>query len=338
MRACIRGLLVGMAACGASVAQAWVPQGHQTVGAIADALLAGTPAGLEVRRILGAGATLKTAALWADCAKSVVRDPGTGEFQYVVNAKYMECRPFETPAGQKAMESFVRRNWDSCRPAAGEEPCHKQYHYADVAFEREAYARTDIGTSDHDIVSAILAAVAVLQGGSAPAPFDIASRKEALRMLAHYVGDLHQPLHVGSIYLDAGGREVDPDGGHYDPATRNQGGNLLLDGSQRLHGEWDAIPASLGVAQFRTAGAAAARRVPVTRGPLTAWPALWATESVLASHRAFQTLTFGAQDAATKTWPVTEPDGYAAAQAALQKTQIVKAGARLAQLLEAIYP
>jgi hypothetical protein len=33
----------------------------------------------------------------------------------------------------------------------------------------------------------------------------------ALILLAHYVADIHQPLHVGAAYFDAQGRATDPD-------------------------------------------------------------------------------------------------------------------------------
>lgn len=151
-------------------------------------------------------------------------------------------------------------------------------------------------------------------------------------------GDVHQPLHVGAIYLDSSGHEVDPDGGTFDPATKNRGGNHLLDGGSNLHSEWDAIPSSLNAAHFRSAGVAKAKLVPVTTGSVDLWPAAWATDTMLASHAAFQGLTFGPEDLAKKTWTLTKPAGYAAMKAALQKKQLVKAGARLAQLLQAIYP
>ena len=77
----------------------------------------------------------------------------------------------------------------------------------------------------HDVVSAINAAIAVLQGSASPSPVSFTSKREALRVLAHYVGGIHQPLHVGAIYLDASGHEVDPDAGTYDPATKTQGGS-----------------------------------------------------------------------------------------------------------------
>jgi hypothetical protein len=320
----------------ASPIYAWGPQGHQTVGAIADELIAGTHAGAKVKSILGPAGTLQTAALWADCAKGVVKNSSTGAFHFVVNPLYAECAPFQTTAGKQAMVAFVKRNWDACHPKPDEEVCHKQYHYADVAIERNTYARTDVGTSDHDIVSAIQAAVAVLQGGSSPVPFAIVGKKEALRMLAHYIGDIHQPLHVGAIYLNAAGNEVDPDAGTFDPATKNQGGNLLMDGTRKLHGEWDSIPASLTVASFKAAGVAAAQLVPLTAGPVNQWPISWATDTVLAAHAAFQGLTFGAVNAGK--WPVTEPASYPATRAALQRDQLVKAGAHFAQALKAIWP
>lgn len=320
-----------------SPALAFGPAGHQTVGAIADTLIAGTHAGIEVKKILGAGATLMTAALWADCAKGVKKN-AAGVFHFIVNSRFSECTPFQTAAGKRAMVTFVKRNFDACRPAADQEDCHRQYHYADVAIERDQYARTKVGTSDHDIVSAVNAAVTVLQGGTAPVPFSLISKKEALRVLAHYIGDLHQPLHVGAIYLDAAGHEVDPDVSGLDPASKTQGGNKLMDGPRKLHGEWDDIPSTLAVGQFRAAGVAAARLVTASTGPVAGWAEQWATDTVVVSHTAFQGLTFGVENMGSKTWPVVEPVGYATVRAGVQKEQLVKAGARFAQLLEAIFP
>ena len=74
---------------GASVALAWGPNGHQTVGAIADKLLAGTHAGSEVKSLL-AGGKLRRAALWADCAKGVVESSAV--FRFVVSPRYPECK------------------------------------------------------------------------------------------------------------------------------------------------------------------------------------------------------------------------------------------------------
>jgi hypothetical protein len=334
MKALIQLLMAATCLCGSAATFAWGAPGHQTVGSIADSLVVGTNAAKAVKSILGSE-KLETASLWADCAKGVTEKL---PLKYVVNSKYTECKPFETATGKAQMVDFVTRNLGACMPAPGDESCHRQYHYADVAIERDAYARSEIGTSDHDIVSAINAAIAVLQGGASPSPIGFTSKREALRVLAHYVGDIHQPLHVGAIYLDASGHEVDPDAGTYDPATKTKGGNKILDQGKDFHtAVWDAIPASLTAAKFK-GGVAQAKLVQTTPGPINQWAAAWASDTVLASHTAFSGLIFGAENISEGTWPVTEPTGYSAVRASLQKTQLVKAGARLAQLLQAIFP
>src|SRR6266511_1624860 len=50
-------------------ASAWGNEGHQTVGAVADTLIAGTNAEVQVRTLLVAGESLSKVSLWADCAK-----------------------------------------------------------------------------------------------------------------------------------------------------------------------------------------------------------------------------------------------------------------------------
>ena len=119
-------------------------------------------------------------------------------------------------------------------------------------------ARYPLGTNDHDLVSAIGAAVAVLTDKPAPPPFSIKDKKEALLLLTHFVGDLHQPLHVGAIYLDAAGKLVDPDAApEMDPATETHGGNVIQDENLNLHHEWDDIPTDIGEAFTRELLAAA---------------------------------------------------------------------------------
>jgi len=331
--------VVLLGALDARSAGAWGYEGHQTIGAIADSLLIGTAAEKAVRDILGTE-KLETASLWADCVKGV---SDTAPYTFHLNSRYRECDPFQQSAtGRGEMEDYVRRNSTACHPDSAGEACHRQYHYTDVAIEHNTYDRADVGTSDHDVVSAIDAAIAKLKGRAVPAPFSLDSRKEALRVLAHFVGDVHQPLHVGAIYLNATGVEVNPDTSTFDPATKTRGGNLLIHGRNRkLHAEWDAIPRSLTAAQFLSDGVMQARLVPVTAGPVSGWARAWASETVGVSRAAFAGLSFGAErNAGTRgaEWPVLEPTNYAAHRDALQEEQLVRAGARLAQLLEAVFP
>ena len=316
-----------------TVTLAWDSTGHQTVGAIADRLIAGTNAETEVQRILGT--SLRVSAVWADCAKGVERKGA--KFSYTATGKRWECQLFETSAGKAEMANFVRRNWDNCAPLPDEDRCHKQYHYTDVSNLRGRYAKGLAGTSNHDIVSAVSAAVAVLQGKPAPAPFSINTKKEALRLLAHYVGDIHQPLHVAAIYLDQDGNAVDPDHGSFDRSTETRGGNQLLDGSDSLHFEWDHVAENLSVDRLDDEILSEARKIATTHGSLSNWSTKWASDTMLASKPAFKGLTFSHEDN-EHHWLVTLPDGYSEMRATMQREQLIKAGARLAQVLEAIWP
>jgi hypothetical protein len=318
---------------------AWGPDGHHTVGAIADKLLAGSTAAKEVSALLG-GLALQDAAVWADCAKGV--DP-TKDYAYTSAGQYPECKIYETPALEAEMSDFVRRNDTNCARKPTEESCHKQYHYSDVAIQRDHYALGTAGTRNDDIVAAVGAAVQVLKGDAAPAPFNIKDEREALLLLAHYVGDIHQPLHVGALYLDAQGKPVDPDSGTLDPATDTRGGNqiITINASTKkkganLHHTWDEIPGTMTSSHLTTSWLAQARAIRPSSGPMTDWPAAWATETLGQAQLAFKGRKFGPKSGSD--WTVTLPASYNNTMSSIKKKQLTKAGARLAQILQTIWP
>lgn len=327
-------LLLPVVVLVSGTAYGWGPDGHHTVAQIASELIAGSNAETQVRAVLGS-ISLVDAAVWADCAKGV--NPTT--LQYQGAGKYPECAVFETPDGEAAMVDFVRRNATNCVIKPGEEICHKQYHYSDIAIQHMTYQTTFVGARNDDLVAAVVAVTHVLKGDPAPAPFSIKDKPEALRLLAHYAGDIHQPLHVGAIYLDAQGNEVDPDAGTFYPATATRGGNniMVLPGAKRnLHATWDAIPASLKMTHVNAAWLSAARAVPASAGSDFDWPKQWASDSVAEASQAFSGLAFG--PLANGHWSVTLPSGYSRTMSAIKKRQLTRGGARLAELLKDIFP
>jgi hypothetical protein len=188
------------------------------------------------------------------------------------------ARYFGNPTG--FMVDYAGRNWLNCdfRPDGPDNPpagCHNTSHFDDGAVQRNKFDRSFLGTNEHGLVAAIGAAIAVLQDKPALPPFSILDKKEALLMLTHFVGDLHQPLHVASAYLDADGRFVDPDAAHaIDPATATNGGNSIQDQNAVFHAEWDDIPTDIGDAWTREL-LAVARSVRATEGATKDWPAKW---------------------------------------------------------------
>jgi hypothetical protein len=319
---------------------AWDFKGHRVVGSVADQIL-NANAKQKVAQILGF--ELRIAGPWADCVKSVVQNDD-GTFTYKEDPNHPEyeipCTSFRTPTEQKRMEDYVGRNWFQCiyPPTGRQRGCHNTYHFDDVAIERDRFDRSYMGTNEHDLVAAITAAIAVLRDKPASAPFSIVDKKEALFMLAHFLGDLHQPLHVGSVYLDANGTLVDPDSVHQiDPTTDTVGGNNIEDQHRIFHAEWDAIPTDLGetaTSELLTA----ARGQPPSSGNIEDWPVAWASDTIVASHDAFAGARF--KQISPHHWSVTfdDRDAYLASQDRIQRTQLAKGGARLAELLNAIWP
>ena len=333
MRTLLTCLLYSALAASSWPAAAYGPDGHKTIGAIADRLLVGTRASTQVAALLG-GLSLQDAAVWADCAKGV----NETTLKYVKNARFQECAVFETPEGIAAMEDFVTRNNRQCNPAPDDEICHKGYHYTDIAIQHPHYDNSLVGARPSDIVAAIRAALIVLQGGTSPAPFDFKDKREALLVLAHYVGDIHQPLHVGAVYLSAAGRRSNPDVGTYNPQTFTRGGNQLLIGGDpkaKLHGAWDDVPDALKSAQA-DALSVAARRIAVTPGSLPDWPQTWASETLNDARKAFVGTRFAAKSG--KTWNITLPPNYTPTMTAIKTERVESAGARLAQALQAVWP
>ncbi|MGB9369294.1 MAG: S1/P1 nuclease [Xanthobacteraceae bacterium] len=324
-------------------ARGWDHEGHQLVGSIADQLLAGHPAEKQIESILGF--KLRIAATWPDCARSI-KPQKDGSFSFVYDPEHPEytapCPPFLLGAERPRLEDYVARNWNNCAYSEGElnekKGCHETYHFADVPIHRNRYYLGYAGTNEHDIVQAINAAIAVLKGELPRPPFSIKDKKEALFLLAHFVGDLHQPLHVGGVYLDSKGKPVEPD----TPADVKKdqetfGGNALYDGRVPLHVIWDDTPKELGT-RANAALVSDARAVPPTSGDIGGWAAAWASESLIASQGAFADLTF--DEKGQRGWDIKFKDRttYLAMVPKVQRERIILAGARLAALLKAVWP
>ena len=312
--------------------------GHAFSAAVADRLL-NPRAARQVARTLGM--TLQVASTWADCIKDV--QPHRDGWRYVPDSRFHRaCQAFETVEGIAGMIDFVSRNSTQCDLGGRNNACHKKYHFTDVAIQRDHYDRRFIGTSDHDVVSALQAAINVLHGRPAPAPFSIRNRREALLLLAHLVSDAHQPLHVGALYLDDRGQPLDPDaaGPPFDPKTATRGGNLIADGTSNLHAEWDAVAAVLQQRRIDRRVLAEARGIAAGAADPLQRPAAWASETLLVSRAAFDALVFRPEAAKPGQWSVQFADraAYFHRKDAIQARQLIRAGARLAQLLNALWP
>jgi hypothetical protein len=218
---------------------AYGPVGHQIVGAIADQRLANSATGAKVAALLD-GLPLEKAAVIPDEIKGWDKrgadDPGI--FHYSSHPKIDE-----------QLRAFWRANQPT-HDVNSPMPSHHWFHYTDVpVLNPEKYADGKTGRSQWDVVHMTRFCVAVLKGDEPEENARKITKPIAVILLAHYLGDIHQPLHVGAEYFDAAGRPIDPDKGK--PGLEDEGGNTLTlqltDGANpvdprrhtKLHGFWD---------------------------------------------------------------------------------------------------
>src|SRR4029453_16060403 len=183
----------------AAQAYAYAPLGHEIVGVIADERLANTPTAAKIRALIG-NLSLEKAALLADTIKG-------WDKKGVDNPKSFRVA---APKIDRQLRDFWRAN----HPAYGiysTAPSHHWFHYTDVpVMPAQNYGDGTAGRGKWDIVHMIPYCVEVLRGHRPDQNEGKITKPVALILLAHYVADIHQPLHEGAQYFDAQGRVADP--------------------------------------------------------------------------------------------------------------------------------
>jgi hypothetical protein len=321
MRKAIRAALLGAGALVAvtTPAAAWDYPGHRMVGGIADFVLSARhpKAYSKVKDLLATKdadgnrlvRTLSQVAVFADCAK-----PNNVPF----------CG--RTPSDEE-------------RAYAAHNPHNGAYHFTDVPIQQSKYVAGSPGTDNNDIVQMINFTVAQLRGKSDGVAL---SDTEALWLLAHLVGDIHQPLHVGAIYFD---KETckhpkDPNDipGGIDGVASTVGGNSFqlialapdpaAPPNENLHFFWDSNVVDSAVQAAELAG-----------DPET-WAEQWATEILPVARAAYTKLELNGhmeQEHHKCAWTTQIRSGYGKWASERARVQIQKAGFRLAALLSAIF-
>ena len=309
---------VALALACAVPGRAWNAEGHAAVGLVATQNL-GPAARAHVIKILGSD-DLASIASWMD----------------EVRAAYFHSGPLGSdPEALKFDAEF---------------PKNGEWHYVDLPLGLKSYEPDGAYSRPDDVVHMIEAAVAVLEGGGDKR----ITQLQALRMLVHFVGDEHQPLHVGNGFYTVGS-----DGTATlvtDPAAakdlpNDKGGNALVFGPGRydeLHAYWDTElvqkvagtkdPAALAaLMEKKVAAEGAGWKDP---GDYHHWAEAWATDSLAAARTAYSGLTFGAETpdpkGGIKSIKTTLPANYDGVCTPLAAERLAKAGYHLAEILNAI--
>ena len=290
--------------------------GHEIVGAIADELIKNAPAGKKIYALTD-GISLRKAAFMPDeikaWDKNGVDDP-SGFPRY-----------WDHPAIDQQLRDFWRAN-PPTEDSASLVPSHHWFHYTDVPIlNAQKYSDGKTGRTQWDIVHMTGYCLGVLRGEVPENNPRKITRPIAIILLAHYVGDIHQPLHVGAEYFNDAGQAVDPDKNQ--PGTEDEGGNTIIlrlthgapessgrKGSLKLHGYWDQdavlanfppISPSLSkeerIQALQRADKEMARKLAREEPaswregsgvPLKKYPELWADEILPVAREAHQRLHF----------------------------------------------
>jgi len=146
-------------------------------------------------------------------------------------------------------------------------------------------------------------------------------------MLAHFVGDPDSTHQIDPESVTAGGNRI---------SVRDQ---CLMNAQNQcinFHAEWDENPKNLDDAATPEL-LAAARSVPPSKGTVEDWPAAWASDTIVVAHQA---LDEAFTPTAPEKWTVTFDDrnAYLSSEDTIKRQQLAKAGARLAELLNTIWP
>jgi hypothetical protein len=230
-----------------------------------------------------------------------------------------------------------------------EHPAHPTYHYTDPPFQAARYEPSLPGARPTDILQMLRECIRVLRGRS-----QAFTEREALRFLAHLVGDMHQPLHVGNAFVTASGplRFVQPEGPTGWRSTA--GGNALLYGPQdrfNLHSYWDTHIVNLAMRNDDVPAYVARlfAEVPVAPdwrdvGDPDTWPERWVNEGLTYAREAYRdirlTVYLGpdAEKRIPYRWRIDQPAGYDERSRSRVRIQLAKGGFRLAALAKAIWP
>ena len=296
---------------------AWGSLGHSTIAAIAEKHLSSATQS-HIAAILAAGhdADLPSIANWADDVRAAAS--GRGPL-----SDDPEARAFNTKF-----------------------PTNALWHFIDLPLGTEDYRQYPAFTSVNDVVHAIKRCVAVLET-SENKPDDF-TKPQALRLLVHFVGDIHQPLHCGTGFYDLSDLAhpvliTDPRlcGGK----PNDRGGNDLFfgtDPNQELHALWDEalVFAIRNSADYRPLAdwLESTGSVGPTSGDYRTWPEQWAIDSVQQARKAYRNIEFGAATVDERRLRITVrlPSGYIDENRSLAAIQLAKAGLHLAQLLNSI--
>ncbi len=232
-------------------------------------------------------------------------------------------------------------------------PGNREWHFVDYPVGSDHYASDSPFSSPDDVVRALENAVGVLEGKPSAM-----SAQQAMMVVIHLAGDIHQPLHCSCGFYDLADKSkprllasvADPKN-----TPSDRGGNqLYYTETQELHAMWDmALPRMIAKSPAELASIITTPgfdKQPRTPGDYHNWPEQWASDSMRQASEAYKGITFKSAD---DKFPDPRHEGktmlrimiglpggtaaYKEARKPQAQEQLRKAALHLAQLLDSIH-
>jgi hypothetical protein len=199
--------------------------------------------------------------------------------------------------------------WADAIKSKGEWAHTKSWHFADIP-DGEDYSTSE-HNHDGDVIGAITEMVGVLNQRNA----DPVSKENALKFVVHFVGDIHQPLHVGRPE-DRGGNDI----------------RISFNGkNSNLHALWDSL--MIGKSQMDYEAYASWLESGKVFYPPYDLPAFSFSTIITEDMEARSAIYhFGAAEG-----PIRVTDAYYKRNVDLMNRQLLTGGKRLATLLNSIF-
>jgi S1/P1 nuclease len=193
---------------------------------------------------------------------------------------------------------------------------HKYWHFIDKPFSPDGAALEDPSVPNAETQIAAFRAVLASTGPDELKSYDLV-------WLLHLVGDVHQPLHCTSRFIQSDPDHDGDDGGN---------GVKVRDGSnvKSLHSFWDGL---LGTSKSATFAATVGQGL--TAAPATAANNLNASDWIDESFQAAKSTSYRNPPIKVGSGTYTISANYRNAARALARKRVALAGARLAKILNA---
>jgi hypothetical protein len=349
--ACVVALASAFVAQGA---YAWGTDGHRAVGAIADRLIRGSDAEQQVKALLLPGETLASISTWPDCVKGNWCGPQSQEMiDYVAaNPQHSEYHytdvPFELDhyhdgaAGTTDVDIVQTLKQAIAVLQGRDTPATNPHKFT----RRQALIL--ITHLAGDIVQPLHVGAAFVDKDG---KFVVPKTKAEIDETVLFDSRGGNNFLMDDEKLEQLSAKLIPPGEPKPAAPIKPGVPKAL--TKPFHSYWDTTTVDYAFRRISTrtpdqfADAVIASKPSVSRdkGDLVTWPYAWADDTLVVAKQAFDGVTVGKitpqvdkKGATYYTWTLEVPANYPVPSSAIAKTQLIKGGYHLAELLQAIWP